>query len=189
LRLGYRVVSESVIPDLKAGDAYHLRVTSLDGTLRVHVHGETSDGDQPLAELPKLSSTSGHLRFGVELPASAPEPLEVEYVAARRFGDRCDVTVDANGTAWFSQIQDGSLKDGFLANWESFFVHYNTTSGALVLGWPAWIAALEGLGAAVVLEGENPHDHTIYGIKGLAFRPGTELLQEYQGEVEGEFVH
>ena len=184
----YEVVSETLIPGLTVGEAYNLRVSCTNGALKVWVNSAVSANDLPLAEVSSLSATSGYLRFGVAQEPAEPELLKVEYLAVREYADICDVTIDADGTAWFSQVQDGDYWSDFNANWPTFSVQYNTARGSLLFDWPTWLATVHSLGPNLVREGADARDHLIYGISGFSFGSGNELVLEYQGEKEGELV-
>lgn len=162
--------------------AYTLRINLEGDRLHVYLGGrEVTPVDAPRSYPDPHGG--GYTQIAVR-QAGELGTVGIEYLLLRPARDKPDVSVDSNGTIWFSILQDGDFWRDFTRSGSKmlYVLQKPDRIGAkwFEMDWESWSRVLSALQADHIVEALDPSSHMIFGVKNQA-EAGDQVKFGYDG--------
>jgi hypothetical protein len=191
---GFARLARADVPWVPLGAEFVLRVAVEAGGVRCAV-----DGVEAFAQPVRLVSAppaDGGMTQVQLLAGVRDDRFELDWILVRPSAGNAvipDVHVDHAGDVWFSLVCNGDLAQDLFGGGGGAAQHFVDVTLAprpgIPSGGPLRVAFPQWLGIALAHETHGiGRDHWVYGLRGVAWETGDQLVLEYRGAREGEQV-
>ncbi len=199
---GYMQIASQDLTSIPVGEEFKMRVQVQGNEVQCAVDG-VEVFPQPLQLQATAPFDGGISKVLMHGRCPQPEYFELGYVMIRPDGGDStipDVHIDKDGTVWFSYLKNGHFLDDLMATEGGLASHFVDIHFKQRPGWAGDVpvrlvwqdsnpATVDWLDVVFTVEGRGiGDDHWLYGLPGLPWMVGDEVVLEYRGRREGEQI-